>query len=1065
MVEIAQGLAIGDKRLLDGHADPWAFVADHLVSVKRFAEAGAVYREAAKAATARGETAVAQAFTEKEWKIDETAKPFVALFNEQQNPIATAFYKALRAQGVPGHLVDGANADAAKAADRKIEAGEVLAYLDAHWKDERVQAALKSINFPALPWEAPGAKPPYADAAFEKLPFADKMAAWHDYEIGLLKKEEPLDERLLEKRLRLASFYQPAKPERHKALGDLLLEKKRYAEAVAAYRAADGAAGFGDLAIKTSLGHALFGAGDFKAARDMYTLALEKNPKDVKLLKLRFEANEYYIATLDPAKDADALKAAQAEHGADGAMIFALGAKDEKAKLADLEKLLGELHGGDGDKARTVAALAGLKPEEIGGITKKDALAAVEGLAQSYLSLAEQAYADPKDTELVRAELNGLAAECFGVLSRFAAADGDPEIQRMAKVYEGYALIAQGKIDEGVALLTPLRKIPQADRILTHIEKGKMRLINLSAVEAWEVYNKDMERAETDSAKGWMSGTSVSSVTDKWAKEHAIAKAVKEKLAAGDADSMEAALKLIAESGEESLKERARYYLSTESRANGTGPIGDLVAYASGQPPSPADAQRILAKSFDNEAQKGAVEGAFAMYALIQAASPEEDMKKKAQGNMDALQGKATFGRSVEKFFKMHSGKGLAVDIGLMFVAAGLGNLAKLRMLAKLEQAGVNGYKAVAIASAVGIGTEATVFWAGGTVKEAMLTDPSKVFTAEHLLKGWGSSLIMIGGLKGFGKLAEGLGPRAAKSLGLVKEGGAQLTFGGKALTWTIGHAGGLGGMIASSHVNQGLGLTPKPLGGWKEGLVNEVFGYVQFAVAHKVADGVVKGKMTEVSKVQHTEIAYKEALLLARGHAETLGFKAERFEIKVAKDGTLTANGKPMKDLDPDVKKAVEAQLKKGKDDKIEAQTVFLESPDRKLLVGLFLDASLNRPGFSGGKLTKLLAAKDYAKANAYLKEFHLPLHFGADGVLAAGAAGEPSPHQALGISAPVASQPKTPAPDAKSEGTKPSQAAEEISDSHVIPLEEGMTSEPQKLAARKVTPPAKPPARAKEG
>lgn len=531
MVEIAQGLAIGDKRLLDGHADPWAFVADHLVSVKRFAEAGAVYREAAKAATARGETAVAQAFTEKEWKIDETAKPFVALFNEQQNPIATAFYKALRAQGVPGHLVDGANADAAKAADRKIEAGEVLAYLDAHWKDERVQAALKSINFPALPWEAPGAKPPYADAAFEKLPFADKMAAWHDYEIGLLKKEEPLDERLLEKRLRLASFYQPAKPERHKALGDLLLEKKRYAEAVAAYRAADGAAGFGDLAIKTSLGHALFGAGDFKAARDMYTLALEKNPKDVKLLKLRFEANEYYIATLDPAKDADALKAAQAEHGADGAMIFALGAKDEKAKLADLEKLLGELHGGDGDKARTVAALAGLKPEEIGGITKKDALAAVEGLAQSYLSLAEQAYADPKDTELVRAELNGLAAECFGVLSRFAAADGDPEIQRMAKVYEGYALIAQGKIDEGVALLTPLRKIPQADRILTHIEKGKMRLINLSAVEAWEVYNKDMERAETDSAKGWMSGTSVSSVTDKWAKEHAIAKAVKEKLA------------------------------------------------------------------------------------------------------------------------------------------------------------------------------------------------------------------------------------------------------------------------------------------------------------------------------------------------------------------------------------------------------------------------------------------------------------------------------------------------------------------------------------------------------
>ncbi|MCC6274003.1 MAG: hypothetical protein IT572_11115, partial [Deltaproteobacteria bacterium] len=240
----------------------------------------------------------------------------------------------------------------------------------------------------------------------------------------------------------------------------------------------------------------------------------------------------------------------------------------------------------------------------------------------------------------------------------------------------------------------------------------------------------------------------------------------------------------------------------------------------------------------------------------------------------------------------------------------------------------------------------------------------------------------------------------------------------------------------------------------------------VQFAVAHKVADGVVKGKMTEVSKIQHTEIAYKEALLLARGHAETLGFKAERFEIKVDKEGTLSANGKPMTELEPELRKSVEAQLKKGKDGKVEAQTVFLESADRKLLVGLFLEASLNRPGFSGGKLTKLIEAKDYAKANAYLKEFNLPLHFQKDGALAAGSAGEPSPHQAVGVSAPDAkaesAKPAQPAKDAKTERT---QEPEEISDSHVIPLEEGMTPEPQKLAARKVTPPAKPPAKPKEG
>lgn len=1061
LVEIAQGLAIAPKNLMGSHSDPWAFVSDNLIDAKRFDAAASVYQEAAKAAKSAGNAAASEEFAEKALKIDETGKPFELAFTEKQNPIATVFYKALRGQGLPSQLIDSAGKDASKIGDRKIEAVEIFAYLDAHWKDDRVQRALASIHFPALPWDAPGDKPAYVDAAFEKLSFPDKMAVWHVYEIGELKKKTPVDEAMLEKRLRLASYYQPQNSERHKALGDFLLEKKRYSEAVIAYEAVDSTA---DPAIKTLLGHAYFGAGDFKASRDMYTAVLEKSPKDLNLLKLRLEANQKYLPTLDVAQDADAIKAVQAEIGSDGAMVLAMGAKEEKEKLAGLEKLLGQLHDGDGDKARAIAGLAGLKPEEVGGITKKDAIAAVEGLAQNYLSLADQSYADPKDTEMVRKELNDLAAECFSMLSRFAAADGEPEVQRMAKVYEGYALIAQGKIDEGVAVLTPLRKIPQADRILKSIEKSKLRLVNLSAVETWMSYNKDLERAETDSAKGWMSRTSVSNVTEKWSKEHAIAKAVKEKLESGEADSMEEALKLLAKSGDATLKERADYYLSGSSRANGTGPIGDLVAYASGQPPSMSDAQRIMAKSFDNEAQKGAVESAFAFYSLIQAASPEEDLKKRAQSNMDALQGKAGFGRSVEKFFKMHSGEGLAFDIGLMFVAAGLGNLAKLRMLTKLEQAGVNGYKAVAIANAVGIGTEATLFWGGGTLKEAMFTDPSKVFTAEHLAKGWASSLIMIGGLKGFGKLAEGLGPRAAKSLGLMKEGGQQMTFGGKALVWGIGHAGGLGGMIASSHVNQGLGLTPKPLGGWKEGLVNEVFGYVQFAVAHKVADGVVKGKMTEISKVQHNEIAFKEALLVARGHAETLGYKAERFEIKVAKDGKISANGKPIDDLDAEVKKAVEGQLKKDKDGKAEDQVVFLETPEHRLLTGLFLEASLNRPGFSGGKLTKLLAAKDYPKANEYLKEFQLPLHFQKDGTLVAGADGEPSPHEILGVVAPDANaegsaksegEKSDAAKGSKPEALRPEDEPVEISGSDVISLEEGMTPEPDRMAARKGPPP----------
>jgi len=1067
LVEIVQGLEKGDKRLVAGHTDAWAFVADNLVLAKRYGDAAALYHEAAKAATGRGDNDASIAFTEKELRTDEAGKPFVLSFTEDSNPIALALYKALNAQGVPSALIDGQGDG--EVTDRKLSPTEIFNYLDGHWKEDRVQKALRSLNFPLLSWEQPDAKLPYADDAFEKMTFPQKMSAWHRYEAAQALAKQPLDAAVVAKHLGIAALYEPKIPERHRALGDFLLQQKNYKSAVAAYQAADQAAGFADPAIKTSLGHAFFGLGEFKNSRDMYTAALEKTPKDVALLKLRQEADQLYLAQLDPIKDADAATAVQAELNADGAYLLAMDATAEKAKLDEMAKVLEGLHDGDADKARTVAALAGLKPDEMGGISKQDAIAAVEGLAGNYLALAEQSYPDPKDTEKVRSELNGLAVQCFRMLKSYAEKDGDPEVKRMAGIYEASALFAEGKIDEAAELLKPLRKLPQADRILKAIENGKARLVNASAMEAWQVYNQDMERSETDSAKGWASRTSVASVTEKWRKEKAITAAVKEKIVNGEATTIEEALKLLSVSGTDELKERAKYYLSTECRANGTGPIGDLISYAAGRPPSASDASIIMQKAFDAEATKGAVESSFAFYSILYAASPEDDVKKKAQTGMDALQGKAGFGRSVEKFFKMHSGEGLAVDVGLMFLAAGLGNLAKLRMLAKLEQVGVNGYRAVILANAVGIGTEATALWGANTVKDAMFTDPSKVFSSEHLLKSYGSTLLMIGGLKGFGKLAEGLGPRAAKSLGLVTESGTALTKGGKVLVWGFGQAGGLGGMIATSKANQAFGLTPKPVGGWKEGMVNDVFGYLQFAVAHKVADTVVKGKMTEVAQMQHTGIAFKEALLVARGQVDSLGFKAEKFEIKVGKEGAVTANDKALEDYPAELKKAIETSLQKGKGDKVENQTVFLESPDRQLLVGLFVEASLNRPGFAGGKLAKFLETKDYAKANAYLKEFKLPLHFAADGKLVAAAAEQSSAHQDLGITPPAAdaelASGAKPAKDGKGTTPKapdPHHDGIPLADENdVVLLEDGMTSEPQKKLAARKTPPKLGPAR----
>jgi ppGpp synthetase/RelA/SpoT-type nucleotidyltranferase/serine/threonine protein phosphatase PrpC len=338
-----------------------------------------------------------------------------------------------------------------------------------------------------------------------------------------------------------------------------------------------------------------------------------------------------------------------------------------------------------------------------------------------------------------------------------------------------------------------------------------------------------------------------------------------------------------------------------------------------------------------------------------------------------------------------------------MFVAAGLGNVAKLRMLARLEKAGVSGYKAVILAGGVGLTTEVTALWGANTLKETLFTDPSKVFTASHLAKSYGATLIMIGGLKGFGKVGGNLGPKAAKSLNLMAEGGTQLSRGGKVLVWSFGHGFGMGGMVATSHINQGLGLTPKPIGGWKEGLVHDVLGYVQFAVAHGAADRVFSGKMQEVSMRQHNAIAYKESILLAKGHADVMGFKAEALKVTVDKEGKLSVDGKPIEEFEAADKARIEGLLVKDKKGEVKDQTVLIDGSSRRLLVTLMTDAGLNRPGFSGLSLRRMVQDKKFAEANAYLQKHSVPLRFGKAGEVFAMGSQPGSPHALLGIDGKV--------------------------------------------------------------
>jgi len=762
------------------------------------------------------------------------------------------------------------------------------------------------------------------------------------------------------------------------SLGIAHLARKDYAKATEALKAAV-QANPSNLKAQLALGEASFGDGDFDASRKAYATLIQADPRNADARRLHAEASTYYLSALDASATEEKSKV-EAEIANDRAMLIALNPNGEQDKLDKLEKLLEGFHGAA--KPEVIAAMAGIDPSKVAAGSKKEMMAVLEGLAQQYLSLAEQNYAEPKDAELVRGELNGLAAKTFSILARFAKADEDGDVQKQAPLYEGYALLAQGKMDEAVKTFESIRKtVPAADKILTQMENQKLRVVNLAALEAWETYNEEGESVQLDESYSISgralvgfdslvrsgSGDLRSDVKAKWKKEREFVAELKSRVQDGKANSILEAMKQIQSDGPESMKEEASYYIDYKDRIITGYPLGALVHFVDKLPPDLGEGNDLLHKTWDLERQNPAVKTPHAFYSIVAALDPDACYNGKAIEHKEALEGKSSFGRAAFKFITSMSPESLAVDVGIMVASAGLGNLAKLRTLASLEKAGVTGYKALAIAGVVGVGVEGTAMWVGNTGKEAMTQNTNKVFTVEHLAKSYGATLIMVGGLKGFGLIGENLGPKAAKALGLVTEG--TLTTGGKALVWSIGHASGLAGMVTVSHVNQGLGFSPKPIGGWKEGLVHDVFGYAQFALAHKMADAAFGGKLNEASLKQHTEIAVKEALLLAQGQADALGFRAAR-----------GADGKP------------------------------LESPARQLIIGLLMDAKLNKVGFSGDTLTKFAASRQFDKANDYFREYGMPLEYSPDGKLFAVDPGEASPHSKLGINPGKAKPPPKP-------------------------------------------------------
>ena len=448
-----------------------------------------------------------------------------------------------------------------------------------------------------------------------------------------------------------------------------------------------------------------------------------------------------------------------------------------------------------------------------------------------------------------------------------------------------------------VPLQKALATVSKEVKAITDRTDERRRAVNLAALDVWSVYNEEAAALEKDAAtsitghaKAFADSAYRSDEktlhddhAEYWADERLLVAKLKKRIESGEDKTIKEALKHIETHGSASLKKSARYYLSELDRVKKGEvkwlpddrplagphefPLVRLIDYTSKRAPSDEKAKSLLDQCFRFEAHHHAVNSPYALYSLVKEVAADKDVRAEAKTDKKALEGDSSVGRAAYKFMMSPEGESLPADIGLMFVSAGLGSLARLKTLTALGKAGHIGSKtAVGLGMAAELGAETTALWALSTGKEALSHDVSKVFNEENLMKSYASTAMMLGALKGLGGIGRALGGSVAKSLGMVTEKG--LTTGGKVVVGMAGHGAALTGMVASRKAGEALELSEGAVGGEKEALVHDLLGYVRFALAHKGVDAIVGGKLSAVTHKRRIKIAEAARIF---GEADTM--------------------------------------------------------------------------------------------------------------------------------------------------------------------------------------------------
>lgn len=747
--------------------------------------------------------------------------------------------------------------------------------------------------------------------------------------------------------------------ERQRDLGEGTLWNSDYARSVEAYEKAIGLdpSYADDPLVMSDLGKGRFGLKDFKGSREAYGTALALCSRNDETRRLHLEASQKYLKTLDPEKDAEEIAVVEKEIVADQAMLLALEADKERKGIKELGGELSKHSPQSPDEARKV-------------------LDQVHRLAQNYLVYGSADYSDPKDAAFVRGELNALAGETFQVLCSLSSNSVYDEIRNLTPLYEGYFFLTEGSVDLASEKFEKVRgKIPEADEILKRLaedrtraskqmEVNRLRSINLAVLDAWDAYIEEGEAVEVDQARGWLSqglqlvgGQTETDVRKRWALDVTMVASIRRRIKKGQCDTVHAALEKMAEEDDPWAK-RARTLLDNErdGSRNGSYLLEHLIAHASSAESNEDLETQLLDDADQTNARYGVAQTPSWVYAILQETSSNADYKKLAGERIEELKNGKGFDKQIWDMIRT-TGTDDLVQIALMAGASKVGALTKLAALTRLQKARITGYKALLLAGGAEVLAEGTTLWALNTLHESATHDVNKVFSTDHLLKSYGATLVMLPFIKLSSAAGKNAGTSLAHRLGMIAEGGSQLSRWGKFFAGGARHTFGAGGMVAASQTNQALKLVPVAPGGFKGTLVHEVFYYAKYAFAGGAFHKALGAKHAKAHEKLQNDIAIKEAAVLTEGHLKALGYRPN----SRGKDGS------PVYEL-----------------------------PEVQDFFGQMVYLSLSRPGFSGRTLVNLVAKGKQGQAESYLQSFGLKSNF--DGSKLVGFE-ELSLHEELGI------------------------------------------------------------------